>query len=253
MTLNFADGHLFEGMKLRILDGKKLYKEITLGKNPVTINDMPNGVYSLELQTSTGYIQKPYLFVKDSGTITISLVNYLKEATEAVNQLFQDNNSQKIKTDLIQTTIDQAKKKVTALPESSEKQALLTRLDNAFNQLQEFTFRGLGNWTFATFNVASGVATIRTNKGTPHSYFNDRYASITISRNNKTIYQKEYIGDRHYDAKTDTVTLSEGDQVTVTHREANATRLAINHENLKNNTKGTYHYDVKDGQLVLKK
>ncbi|EMF0514159.1 hypothetical protein H7567_002063, partial [Enterococcus hirae] len=51
----------------------------------------------------------------------------------------------------------------------------------------------------------------------------------------------------------DTINLKEGDTVTVTHREANATRLAINHENLKHNTRGTYHYDVRNGQLVLRK
>lgn len=60
VTLKFKDGNLFEGMKLRILDGNKLYKEITLGSDPVTINNMPNGVY-FELGTDTGYIQKPYL------------------------------------------------------------------------------------------------------------------------------------------------------------------------------------------------
>ena len=253
VTLKFKDGNLFEGMKLRILDGNKLYKEITLGSDPVTINNMPNGVYSLELGTDTGYIQKPYLFVKDNGTVTISLNNYLKEATEAVDHLFQDNDHSKIKTNLMQKDIDQAKKKVTALPNSSQKDNLLTRLNNAFDQLQEFTFKGLGNFHFASFDVANGVATVRTIAGTPHSYFNDRYASITISRNNETLYQKEYIGDRHYDAKTDTINLKEGDTVTVTHREANATRLAINHENLKHNTRGTYHYDVRNGQLVLRK
>ncbi|MGN8981014.1 putative mucin/carbohydrate-binding domain-containing protein [Enterococcus villorum] len=253
VTLNFKDGELSEGMKLRILDGKKLYKEVTLGKNPVTIKDMPNGVYALELETNTGYIQKPYLFVKNSGTMTISLNNYLKEATEAVNQLFQENDKQKIKTNLMQKDIDQVKKKINAAPDSSQKQALLAKLDDAFNQLQEFTFRGLGNSHFASFNVASGVATVRTIANTPHSYFTDRYASITIARNSKTIYQKEYIGDRHYDAKTDTIELKEGDLVTITHREANNTRLAINHANLKNNTNGTYRYDVKNGQLVLRK
>ena len=111
VTLKFKDGNLFEGMKLCILDGNKLYKEITLGSDPVTINNMPNGVYSLELGTDTGYIQKPYLFVKDNGTVTISLNNYLKEATEAVDHLFQDNDHSKIKTNLMQKDIDQARKK----------------------------------------------------------------------------------------------------------------------------------------------
>ncbi|MGX7174154.1 toxin Cry1Ac domain D-VI-related protein, partial [Enterococcus ratti] len=252
VTLNFKDGDLFTGMKLRIFDGKKLYKEITLGATPVTLDNMPNGVYSLELETNTGYIQKPYLFVKNSGTITISLNNYLKEATEAVNRLFQENDPTKIKTNLMQKDLDQVKQKVTALPDSSQKQALLTKLDQAFNQLQEFTFRGLGNSHFASFDVINGVATVRTNAGQPHCYFNDRYASITIERNNQTVYQKEYIGDHNYATATDTINLREGDLVTVTHREPNDIRLAINHANLKNNTSGTYRYDVRNGQLILK-
>lgn len=48
----------------------------------------------------------------------------------------------------MQKDIDQAKKKVTALPNSSQKDNLLTRLNNAFDQLQEFTFKGLGNFHF---------------------------------------------------------------------------------------------------------
>lgn len=67
-------------MKLRILDGDKVYKEINLNQGPVVLNDMPNGGYVPELETLTGYIQKPYLFVRENGTITIPLNSYLKEA-----------------------------------------------------------------------------------------------------------------------------------------------------------------------------
>lgn len=57
ITLKFTDEKLFDGVKLRILDGDKVYKEINLNQGPVVLNDMPNGVYALELETPTGYIQ----------------------------------------------------------------------------------------------------------------------------------------------------------------------------------------------------
>ena len=251
VTLNFTDEDLFDGVKLRIMDGDKLYQEVTLNQGEVTLENIPNGVYSLELQTNTGYLKKPYMFVKENGTINISLTSYLKEATEAVADLFQENSDTKVKATMMQKDIDAAKALVTALPESEAKQQLLEKVELAHQNLQEFTFRGLGDWTFATLNVAGNTATIRTNQGTPHSYFTDRYASISIVRDGQTIFEKEYIGNQSYPKAEDTVELQDGDVVTVTHREANDTRLAVNHSNLKHNTQGNYQYTVTDGLLVL--
>ncbi|MFS1148002.1 immunoglobulin-like domain-containing protein, partial [Enterococcus hirae] len=251
VTLNFTDEELFDGVKLRIMDGDTLYREVTLNQGEVTLENIPNGVYSLELQTDTGYLKKPYMFVKEDGMINISLTSYLKEATEAVVDLFQEENETAIKPTIMQKNIDDAKALVTALPETQAKQQLLVKVEDAYQKLQEFTFRGLGDWTFATLNIADGVATIRTNNGTPHSYFSDRYASISIVRDDQTIFEKEYIGNQSYPKAEDTVELQEGDIVTVTHREANNTRLAVNHADLKHNTNGNYQYTVTNGLLVL--
>lgn len=251
ITLKFTDEKLFDGVKLRILDGDKVYKEINLNQGPVVLNDMPNGVYALELETLTGYIQKPYLFVRENGTITIPLNSYLKEATEAVNQLFEDSSDTIIKPTIMQKDIDEAKKKVTALPESTQKQQLLQKLDAAFNQLQEFTFKGLGDWTFATFDVAHNVATLRTIAGQPHSGFGDHhYAGITIKRGNEVIFEKEYVGKQNYPRTVNTIQLQEGDTLTITHQEAGS-RFIVNHPDLKPNNSGTYYYIVKNGQLVI--
>lgn len=251
VTLDFTDEELFDGMKLRILDGDTLYKEVTLNQGEVTLENIPNGVYSLELQTDTGYLKKPYMFVKEDGTINVTLTNHLKEATEAVTDLFQEENETAVKPTIVQKNIDDAKALVTALPDSETKQQLLAKVEDAYQKLQEFTFIGLGDWTFATLNVADGVATIRTNDGIPHSYFSDRYASISIARDGETIFEKEYIGYQTYPKETKTVELQEGDIVTVAHREANNTRLAVNHADLKHNTNGNYQYTVTNGILVL--
>ncbi|MFQ6835536.1 MAG: toxin Cry1Ac domain D-VI-related protein [Enterococcus faecalis] len=250
ITLQFPDKELFEGTNLKIYRDHQLYREVPLNKENITIDNMPNGVYSLELDSNVGYISQPYLFVKDNQVINIPLVNYVKEATQAVQSLYQEN-TEEIKFDIMQKDINHAKKYVNALPESKEKSALLVKIENAHNQLQEFTFRGLGDWTFATFDVANGQATIRINAGKPHVYFSDRYASILITRQGKEIYSKEFIGDKNYPSETNTVSLETGDLVTIAHREANNTRLAVNHSHLKNNEEGTYHYEVGNGLLKL--
>ncbi len=250
VTLKFTDKNLFEGVKMRILDGNKVYKEITLNKGPVVLNDMPNGVYSLELETTAGYLKNPYIFVRDNRTITVDLTSYLKEASAAVNQLFDPNNDTLIKPTIMQKDIDQVKTQVNALPESPQKQALLQKLTNAFNQLQELSLSGLGDSVFATLDVTHGIATLRTNAGEPHSYFTGQYAHITIKHGNNIIFDKDYIGNLYQQAKVDTIHLQDGDTVIVTHKEASS-RFTVNHPDLKPNNSGTYYYVVEKGQLVI--
>ena len=251
ITLQFPSKELFEGTNLKIYRDNQLYREVSLDKESVTINNMPNGVYSLELDSNVGYISQPYLFVKDNQIITVPLVNYVREATQTVQSLYQENTD-KIKSNIMKQNIDNAKKYVDALPESGEKIALLSKLKEAYNQLQEFTFRGLGDWTFATFDVANGMATIRINSGKPHVYFEDQYASISITRNGSVIYDKKFIGNQHYSSEMNTISLENGDLISITHKEPNDIRLAVNHSYLKNNNgTGTYSYQVEDGLLKL--
>ncbi|MFS1046757.1 toxin Cry1Ac domain D-VI-related protein [Enterococcus faecium] len=252
VTLKFNNQNLLEGEKIRLLNGNTVYKELTLDKEEITLNNVPNGVYSLELESNKGYISSiPYIFVKDDRTIEISLVNYLEEATEAVNQLFEDTACTKIKSTIMQKDIDQVKEKVMKLPENEQKQILLNKLTNAFNQLQEFTFNGYYDVTFATMDVANSIATIRIEARQPHSvYGNKVYATISINRNGTNIYSKEFIGEENNAALTKQVSLEDGDTVTITHKEAKG-RLLVNHEYLKNNNNGVYNYIVENGALKL--
>lgn len=151
----------------------------------------------------------------------------------------------------MQKDIDQAKEKVMNLPENEQKQNLLKKLTNAFNQLQEFTFNGYYDVTFATMDVANSVATIRIEGRQPHSpYGNTVYATISINRNGTNIYSKEFIGEENNAALIKQVSLEDEDTVTITHKEAKG-RLLVNHEYLKNNNNGVYNYIVENGALKL--
>ncbi|MEC5317305.1 toxin Cry1Ac domain D-VI-related protein [Enterococcus casseliflavus] len=250
VTLHFPEKELFEGTNLKIYRDGQFYTEVPLNEESVTIDNMPNGVYSLELDSNVGYVSQPYLFVKDNRTINISLVNYVKEATQIVQSLYQED-SDKIKPEIRQKDIDHAREYVDALPESDEKSALLDKLEKAFNQLQEFTFKGLGDWDFATLNISNNLATIQIASGRPHSYFSEAYASIQITRDGKTIYNHDFIGDQSSTAEEKSITLETGDLVTITHLEADVNRLAVNHSDLLYNTDGVYYYIVEDGKLKV--
>lgn len=251
VTLHFPEVELFEGTKLKIYRDDKLYKEIPLNKESVTIEKMPNGVYSLELDSRVGYIQKPYLFVKDNQSINISLVNYVKEATQAVQSLYQED-TEKIKPTIMQKNIDQARQYVNALPESEEKEVLLNKLEMAFNQLQEITFGGLSDWYFATLDVSNGHAVIRVNNGTPHCYFNTPYASVLVNRGDKQVYKKDFVGDINYQKETIELCLQEGDTITLMHKEyKNKNRFFSNHSELLPILGETVNFVVENGQLTL--
>ena len=84
------------------------------------------------------------MFVKENGTINISLTSYLKEATEAVANLFQKNSETKVKANIMQKNIDDVKALRDTLPESEGKQQFFEKWNAAHQNLQEFTFRGLG-------------------------------------------------------------------------------------------------------------
>ncbi|WP_225600196.1 putative mucin/carbohydrate-binding domain-containing protein [Enterococcus faecalis] len=249
ITLNLKNHDLFKGKKLRILNNKSLYKEIVIDSNNITLDNIPNGVYDLELDTTDGYIELPYLFVKDDSTIDVELINYSVQANKSVQSLFEVN-TESIKNTIQQKDIDNSKKLVENLPPSKEKDMLLAKLEEAYNQLFEITLSGFTDRKFAVLNVSNGKAILRINGGTPHSYFNDVYASIKIERNSNIIYEKLFIGNVNISSIEEQIDLIEGDKITVTHQESSGNRFLSNHLELKPNNNGVYHYRIKDKKLI---
>ncbi|WP_275400425.1 toxin Cry1Ac domain D-VI-related protein, partial [Enterococcus faecium] len=252
ITIKLKNPETFKeiGAVLKIYDGNSLYKEIPITEDTVTLKNMPNGVYSLDIGNS-GYTESPYLFVKDSKEEVINLLNYEEVAESKVNSLLEDIGTEKVKSDVMQKDFDEVKQVIEALVPGEKKSQLEKKLNSIFESLQEVTLRGLGDWNFATMNVNSGVATIRTFAGEPHVYFSDTYASIQVIRKNETIYEREYNGNKKYDTSVKKITLEDGDTINIFHQEKD--RYRVNHASLKSNnqTINLFSYIVNNGQIML--
>ncbi|HFC9357058.1 TPA: toxin Cry1Ac domain D-VI-related protein, partial [Enterococcus hirae] len=76
------------------------------------------------------------------------------------------------------------------------------------------------------------------------------YSSIKVTRNEESVYSREYDGKTNYPASQDEVNLQNGDIVNIIKREANQTRFIVNHPELKPNESENYTYVVQDGLLI---
>ncbi|EPI5735431.1 putative mucin/carbohydrate-binding domain-containing protein, partial [Enterococcus hirae] len=115
---------------------------------------------------------------------------------------------------------------------------------------QSFTLKGYDNTTFAQISVANSNLHLQTFAVQPHwGFYGDTYASLQIKRGTQDVYKKSFVGNQKLTAEQKDIPLQDGDIVTITHREANDTRFAVNDPSLKGNTSGDYTYVVKNGKL----
>ncbi|WP_068981767.1 putative mucin/carbohydrate-binding domain-containing protein [Clostridium sporogenes] len=93
-------------------------------------------------------------------------------------------------------------------------------------------------------------ATVTTNSGVPHSYFNE-YATILIQNSKKeTVYSKKFIGTYNYQSNSETAPLEEGSIITIIHLESKDRLKIINTENLSELEKAdSVTYKVINGGL----
>ena len=191
-----------------------------------------------------------YTYVVQDGLLIEASRKVQLDAQNAVKELYEDEAQTIVKKTLEQSAIDSAREKVNALPNGEEKTALLAKVDEAFNGLQEIQLRGIEDFLFSRVTVTKGKLVVRTQKGHPHYSLDGIYSSIQVTRNEETVYSKEYNGKTNYPASQDEVNLQNGDIVTIMKREANATRFIVNHPELKPNENGNYTYVVQDGLLI---
>ncbi len=99
-------------------------------------------------------------------------------------------------------------------------------------------------------DLSKRQATITTNSGIPHSYFNE-YATILIQNSKKeTVYSKNFIGTYNYYSNNETVSVEEGSIITITHLESKDRLKIINTENLSELEKAnSVTYQVMNGGL----
>ncbi|MGN8981701.1 immunoglobulin-like domain-containing protein [Enterococcus villorum] len=191
-----------------------------------------------------------YTYVVQDGLLIEASRKVQLDAQNAVKGLYEDEEQTIVKKDLIQETIDEAREKVNALPDSEEKTRLVEKIDQAFNGLQEIQLRGGYSTLFSRITVTNGKLLVRTSEGVPHFNWRRVYATIQVTRGEESIYSREYVGTTSYQKETEEVELQNGDIVTVTKEEATEQRMIVNHSELKPNTSGNYTYLVQDGLLV---
>ncbi|HFD1687686.1 TPA: toxin Cry1Ac domain D-VI-related protein, partial [Enterococcus hirae] len=191
-----------------------------------------------------------YTYIVQDGLLIEASRKIQMDAQNAVKGLYEDEAQTIVKKDLLQATIDEAREKVNALPDGEEKNALLAKVDEAYNGLQEFQLKGMSDFLFSRITVTKGKLVVRTQAGYPHYLWDGVYSSIKVTRNEESVYSREYDGKTNYPASQDEVNLQNGDIVNIIKREANQTRFIVNHPELKPNESENYTYVVQDGLLI---
>ncbi|XZM35145.1 putative mucin/carbohydrate-binding domain-containing protein (plasmid) [Clostridium perfringens] len=98
----------------------------------------------------------------------------------------------------------------------------LSPIQNILNQ--KIVFKGLGNKVFAELNVdlSDNTVKLKTNSGSPHSYYSAEYARIEIlNENDEVIFSKSYIGDKNETYSEEVVKIKPGYKINIYHDEPN--------------------------------
>ncbi|WP_291583655.1 putative mucin/carbohydrate-binding domain-containing protein, partial [Clostridium sp. UBA6640] len=103
-------------------------------------------------------------------------------------------------------------------------------LGKSFN----ITLKGLGDWIFAELNLDlfSKQAEINIEKGEPHVYFTDSYASVLIrDAEGNTVYTEDFVGNKANESLIKNIDVKSGYYITIKHREPDNRLLITNVEN----------------------
>ena len=170
-----------------------------------------------------------------------------------LEKIFNNSNYTTLVDNLTQAKIDEVEKEVEALPEYNGKANKKSMVGKAENQLQQFNFLGLSNWTFAQLSYhadGSNYAKLKINAGTPHSYVSDDYLTIVAKdTSGKEVYKKTIKGNVWNADSTEDITLKEGYTLEIVKQEPD--RFSTNHDDeLKQNNSNPYIYMVKNNKLV---
>ena len=185
--------------------------------------------------------------VEDSN---VAVTDEMTPLEKKVLEIFENEDNKTLANQVTQEKINKLKDE-TKKSNESMKDHLLSLLNQAEQQLQQFNLLGLGNNIFAQLYFhadGSYKAELVTRSGQPHSYFNN-YATIKIKTSGKkVIYTKNYIGNEQQIAKRENIELKEGYFLEITKQEPN--RFETNHnDELKQNNSNPFIYVVRNGRL----
>lgn len=185
--------------------------------------------------------------VEDSN---VAVTDEMTPLEKKVLEIFENEDNKTLANQVTQEKINKLKDE-TKKSNESMKDHILSLLNQAEQQLQQFNLLGLGNNIFAQLYFhadGSYKAELVTRSGQPHSYFNN-YATIKIKTSGKkVIYTKNYIGNEQQIAKRENIELKEGYFLEITKQEPN--RFETNHnDELKQNNSNPFIYVVRNGRL----
>ncbi|EGO2691019.1 hypothetical protein IET18_002803, partial [Enterococcus faecalis] len=188
---------------------------------------------------------------QDDASDDSSVTSQKEQLKIKIMSLFSDVQCTKLSEDVTQEKIDKLKEKVGNSTDP-QKEEILTLLSRATDLLQEFTFKGLGDSTFAQlyfYADKSYSCRLITKPVKPHSYIDKEYATITVMDNRKnTVYSKKYIGNQLQQAQSEALDLKEGYYLVINKTEPS--RFVTNHnDQLKQNETNPYMYMVRNGKL----
>ncbi|WP_082761186.1 putative mucin/carbohydrate-binding domain-containing protein [Clostridium sp. ATCC 25772] len=116
------------------------------------------------------------------------------------------------------------------------------------------TFKGLGDWVFAelTLDLSSKQANLDINKGEPHVYFTDSYASVVIKDiEGNNVYSEDFIGSKSNTDLLKNISIESGYYITIKHKEPDSRLIITNiNNNLELDKDKTITYKITDVGLA---
>lgn len=109
------------------------------------------------------------------------------------------------------------------------------------SQVYSWTFKGLGDTKFATIEINGSNLNVVATGVAPHVYWKNRnYAFVKVIRDNKVIYEKDFIGNKGVKFN-ENFTLKKGDKIAIYHAEP--TRLISSMKFRSSFSVSTFYYE----------
>ncbi|ENZ7247454.1 hypothetical protein EJW94_RS12800, partial [Enterococcus hirae] len=186
--------------------------------------------------------------------VTTDVIQYLMET-----KIYTDAMLTTVRPTLMQADIDSVRSETQKLPDGETKTQYLSKLDQAYNQLQEITLRSDVGETFATINVTLNKLILRTTGKRPSSYGTFMVSQLKIIRGGREILRRDIRANDNLSNEQLEYTLQNGDQVEIfIHDPRNG--VLMNHDKLNPNNNNNNNnsvlnflasYTIIDGLLVL--
>ncbi|RCW16253.1 hypothetical protein CAC02_09555 [Streptococcus gallolyticus] len=236
LTLTINNYSQLAGQTLFVKNGSDVVLQVTVPKDTdassqtLTFTDLPIGIYTLTTDSDTATLSDYYVYVK-SNTENTATVTIKSNVLDAVASLFNDKQYTALANGVTDTVISNAQALVNRLPEGTAKTANQNLINKAYSKLQEIILKGGSNKIFATLTVNSdtNTLTIQEYAVQPHwAFSNNVYATVTIKdAQGNVVLTKSYIANQTLKAATESINLSEGMTITVTHTEGKSRLQSI--------------------------